>query len=86
MVISNVVIPDPDPLGSVRYSCVFWIDHLCQIDTKSEIHNREISDEGRVFGFLKEHFLHWIESLSLIYKLSEGVLLIRELLGRVQVG
>ena len=24
--------PDPDPLGSIRYSCLFWVDHLCKAD------------------------------------------------------
>src|SRR5467141_3786172 len=27
-------VPDPDPLGSIRYSCVFWVDHLCEADDK----------------------------------------------------
>src|SRR5467141_1495 len=78
-------VPDPDPLASIRYSCVFWVDHLCKADDKSLDRKKKLSDDGAVFAFLKEHFLHWLESLSLIYKLSDGVLLIKKLLHKVQV-
>ena len=76
----DVPEPDPDPLASIRYSCVFWVDHLCSPDWK-----KNLSDDGAIFAFLKEHFLHWLESLSLIYKLSDGVLSIKKLLHKVQV-
>ena len=78
-------VPDPDPLASIRYSCVFWVDHLCKADDKSLDRKKKLSDDGVVFAFLKEHFLHWLESLSLIYKLSDGVLSIKKLLQKVQV-
>jgi hypothetical protein len=77
-------IPDPDPLASIRYSCVFWVNHLCEVDDQS-LDQKALSDNGAIFAFLKEHFLHWLESLSLIYKLSGGVLLIKKLLHKVQV-
>src|SRR5467141_221394 len=78
-------VPDPDPLASIRYSCVFWVDHLCKADDKSLDRKKKLSDDGAVFAFLKEHFLHWLESLSLIYKLSDAVLSIKKLLHNVQV-
>jgi hypothetical protein len=78
-------VPDPDPLGSIRYSCVFWVDHLCKADDKSLDRRKKLSDDGAIFAFFKEHFLHWLESLSLIYKLPDGVLSIKRLLHEVQV-
>jgi len=78
-------VPDPDPLASIRYSCVFWVDHLCEADDTSPDWKKNLSDDGAIFAFLKEHFLHWLESLSLIYKLSDGVLSIKKLLHKVQV-
>jgi hypothetical protein len=78
-------VPDPDPLSSIRYSCVFWVDHLCEADGQSLDQRKKLSDDGAIFAFLKEHFLHWLESLSLIYKLSDGVLSIKKLLDKVQV-
>ena len=54
-------------------------------DDQSLDHRKELSDDGAIFAFLREHFLHWLESLSLIHKLSDGVLLIKRLLRKVQV-
>jgi NACHT domain len=82
-VIENVPDPDPDPLGPIKYSCLFWVDHLCKADDQSLVDH--MSDDGAIFTFLREHFLHWLESLSLIHKLSDGVLSIRKLLHKVQV-
>ena len=71
-----------DPLASVRYSCVFWVDHLCdgQSDSKTDL-----ADEGLVQEFSNHHFLHWIESLSLLDKYSDGVQSITKLLQNLQV-
>ncbi|KAN0073083.1 hypothetical protein V8E54_009197 [Elaphomyces granulatus] len=80
----DVPEPDPDPLASTRYSCVFWVDHLCKADDTSPDWKKNLSDDGAIFAFLKEHFLHWLESLSLINKLSDGVLSIKKLLLKVQ--
>jgi hypothetical protein len=81
--VENVPDPYPDPLGPMRYSVLFWIDHLCKADDQSLVDH--MSDDGVIFTFLREHFLHWLESLSLIHKLSDVVLSIRKLLHKVQV-
>ena len=80
----NVPDPDPDPLGSIRYSFLFWVDHLCKVDDQSLDHRKELSDDGAIFTFLREHFLHWLESLSLIHKVSNGVLSTRKFLHKIQ--
>jgi hypothetical protein len=77
-------VPDPDPLASIRYSSVFWVDHLCEADDQSLDERNKTFDDWAIFAFLKEHFLHWLESLSLICKLPDGVLSIRKLLHKVQ--
>ncbi|EGX50759.1 hypothetical protein AOL_s00054g845 [Orbilia oligospora ATCC 24927] len=67
----NVSIPDPDPLASIRYSCVYWIDHFSLAEpSKGDDNSRE---EKGILGFLKVHFLHWLEALSLIGKIQEGI-------------
>jgi hypothetical protein len=101
--ITEVKAPDPDPLASIRYSCVSWVDHLCEIESshdgvgvfradhfcfpngESPECKVELMDDGPVFGFLKERFLRWLESLSLLGKLSDGVHSIRRLLHIAQV-
>jgi NACHT domain len=82
---TSVVRSEPDPLDSIRYSCVFWIDHFCDAGGQSSDHSGELSDNGAIFSFYQQHFLHWLESLSLIYRLSDGLLSTRKLLYRVQV-
>ena len=76
--------PQPDPLAPIRYSCVFWADHL-SLNVDAPECKRALTDDGAVFKFLKERFLHWLESLSLMGKLSDGVLSMRKLLHVVQV-
>ena len=66
-------VPNPNPLTSIKYSCIFWVDHL----SFEWLELGPAFDDGAIFSFLKEHFLHWLESLSLISKLSDGVLSIK---------
>lgn len=83
--IDNVQVPNPDPLASIRYSCEFWIDHLCFSNGENPACSSELMDDGMVSKFLRDHLLHWLESLSLIRKLSHGVASIRKLLLTTQV-
>lgn len=74
-----------DALAPIRYSCVFWVDHLCFQNGESPEGKRVLADNGEVFAFLKHRFLRWLESLSLLGMLSDGTLLINKLLHTVQV-
>lgn len=58
--------------GHVQYAYRYWIGHL----QESGI---ELCDNGQAHKFLKEHFLHWIEALILIGKVSEGLHMITDL-------
>lgn len=60
--IDQVVPLDPDPLARIRYACVHWISHLCEVYHSS--HNQVgIHDGGIIHSFLKRHFLYWLEAL-----------------------
>ena len=50
----------------VQYACRYWTQHI----EKSGNHLR---DNGKVHCFLQGHFLHWLEALGWIGKVSEGV-------------
>ncbi|KAL7904347.1 Pfs, NACHT and WD domain protein [Trichoderma velutinum] len=76
----NTQPPNPDPLAPLQYSCLFWIDHLCDA---SNPENELVDDEG-VWLFLKDHVLHWLESLSLLGRLPDSVRLIRRILQELQ--
>jgi hypothetical protein len=70
--IDRVRPPDPDPLAAVRYSCVYWINHLRDCDPKKSA-NKDLQDGGSIDTFLRENYLHWLEALSLLRSTSEGV-------------
>ena len=63
--------PDPDPLSAASYSCVYWVDHLC--DIKTSYNEIGLGDNGTFHVFLKKHFLHWLEALGWLRKVSEGI-------------
>jgi hypothetical protein len=67
----------------LQYACRYWVDHLHQLD------NRQREKSGlydKVHVFLQEHFLHWLEALGLIGKMSEGVLIMKGLQSMINVG
>ncbi|KJZ70605.1 hypothetical protein HIM_09993 [Hirsutella minnesotensis 3608] len=79
----DMKVPEPDPLTPIGYSCVFWADHLFESGETFRCKG-QLSDDGAVFRFLKEHLLYWLESLSLLGKVPEGVRLITKLLNMAQ--
>jgi hypothetical protein len=62
----------------VQYACFYWVQHL----RRSEI---QLYDDDQVHQFLREHLLHWLETLSLLGKTSEGVRSISSLETYIQV-
>ncbi|EXA29912.1 Atypical/ALPHA protein kinase [Fusarium oxysporum f. sp. pisi HDV247] len=52
--------------SEAQYACLYWVYHL------KESHER-IGDEDRAHKFLERHFLHWLEALSLIGRISESI-------------
>ena len=51
----------------IQYACLYWIQHI----QKS---GAQLCDDDHVHRFLKVHFLHWLEALSWMGKISEGIL------------
>lgn len=62
----------------LQYACRYWVQHL-------ERSNTSLRDGGSVHVFLQQHLLHWLETLSLMGKVSEGVLMILSLRSMVKV-
>ncbi|KAF8541118.1 WD40-repeat-containing domain protein [Trichophaea hybrida] len=56
----------------VQYACRYWVYHLNLSDV-------EVCDNDQVHSFLRTHFLHWLEALSLIGKALESVLMVKSL-------
>ncbi|KAM6504757.1 hypothetical protein FSOLCH5_015252 [Fusarium solani] len=66
--IHDLKIPVPDPLASVRYSCVYWVDHLCDARYRDDL-----VDGGPVHKFFEGYLLYWIEALSLSGAIPDAV-------------
>ncbi|KAH6982481.1 NACHT domain-containing protein [Ilyonectria destructans] len=50
---------DPDPLASIRYSCIYWVDHLSDSDPTQRMRYDEVlQDGGAVHAFLKKKYLY----------------------------
>lgn len=53
----------------VQYACLYWVKHL----QKS---GAQIYDNDQVHKFLQVHLLHWLEALSWMRMISDGILAI----------
>jgi hypothetical protein len=69
--IDRKIIDDSLP-AEVQYACSYWVYHLEQSGS-------QISDQGSVDIFLSDHFLHWLEALSLMGRLHESIAMISTL-------
>jgi len=51
--ISNIKPPCPDPLVTVQYSCVYWVDYLCASGRRDVVR-----DHSLVHNFLEKKYLY----------------------------
>ncbi|KAH6970351.1 hypothetical protein BKA56DRAFT_443622, partial [Ilyonectria sp. MPI-CAGE-AT-0026] len=58
--------------SEVQYACQDWVYHMRGSKVR-------LFDGHQAFQFLQKHFLHWLEGLSLIGRISESIGLIDEL-------
>ncbi|KAG9238794.1 hypothetical protein BJ875DRAFT_501791 [Amylocarpus encephaloides] len=72
--IDQVKRPDPDPLATARYSCLYWVNHLLDYNTRG-IADNDLKDGGSVHSMLCKSFLFWLEALSLMKSLSNEKLI-----------
>jgi hypothetical protein len=74
--INEIKAPDPDPLAAIRYSCIHWIDHFCDMHNSDGQSQNQLGHEKcqAVFLFLRKFFLYWLEALGLMGYIEHGVL------------
>ena len=70
-------IRDHMPL-SAQYACLYWVDHIQQAGSANQ-EALTLREDCQVLDFFEKHFLHWLEALILMSKLSEAALAIRSL-------
>jgi len=56
----------------IYYACRYWFHHF-------QLGNPIQEDMDRILRFLAQDFLHWLEALSLIREVSNGVLIVADL-------
>ena len=85
--IDNVEPPNPDLLAAVRYSCLYWINHLSAWNFVSFGDGSIDKSNGAVMidNFLRTKYLYWLEALSLCRGMSECVLAMATLEALLQV-
>ncbi|KAJ8065097.1 hypothetical protein OCU04_005810 [Sclerotinia nivalis] len=64
--------------SEIQYACQYWVYHLKES-------GNSIHDGDQVHNFLKCHFLHWLESLSLIGRLRESIGMVDSLMAIIDV-
>ncbi|KAI9668489.1 MAG: hypothetical protein M1829_005367 [Trizodia sp. TS-e1964] len=77
--IVEVKRPNPDPLAPIQYACVYWVDHFCE--TKPSLDKVGLDEIRKIDAFFRKHLLHWLEALSLLYGVSDGVIALKKLTG-----
>ena len=72
--VSDVAQTDIDHAlpAAVQYACQYWVSHV----HRGRI---ELQDDKMVYGFLQTHFLHWVEVMSLVGKISEAIVAVQTL-------
>ncbi|PNP51308.1 hypothetical protein THARTR1_08065 [Trichoderma harzianum] len=79
VLIDEIMAPEPDPLATARYSCVYWADHLCDGISEDWTRINDLDDNGVIHRFLNKHYLYWLEALSLQRSVSHGVTALNKL-------
>ncbi|KIL84644.1 nacht and wd domain protein [Fusarium avenaceum] len=70
----DIKTPEEDPLASLKYSCVYWIEHLSDSDFADHL-----KDNGDAHRFFQEKFLFWIEAMSLLHEIPQATQAIQKL-------
>ena len=60
----------------IGYACCYWVDHLTDASRDEHDPLSPSDNEEKVKMFLWNH-LHWLEVLSILGKVSEGILMLK---------
>lgn len=67
-----------------QYACRYWVEHLNRLSPASQV-EVGLHDNGQIYDFFQKHFLHWLETLSLMRQTSEAVRMIKILEAQLEV-
>ena len=69
----------------IGYACCHWVDHLADASREEHDPLSPFNNGEKVEGFLRNHLLRWLEVLSILGKVSEGMLMLQCLQSLIDV-
>ncbi|KAF2734395.1 HET-domain-containing protein [Polyplosphaeria fusca] len=83
--VEQIEQPKSNPLAALQYSCIHWIDHLCEYIFNSLTYDGSILISGGVVDkFMRKKYLYWLEAVSLCGSMSKGVVSMSRLEALIQ--
>ncbi|PNP54991.1 hypothetical protein THARTR1_04680 [Trichoderma harzianum] len=73
VLIDDISPPHPDPLAPIRYASVYWASHLIDSNSMETDHDGNTQDSNSIYEFMTYKYLYWLESLSLLRCVPEGI-------------
>jgi hypothetical protein len=64
--------------AELQYACRYWVQHLQRSGTP-------LHDDGPIHSFMRHHFLHWLEALSLMRNTPDVLVMVRTLESMITV-
>ncbi|EKV09730.1 hypothetical protein PDIG_28910 [Penicillium digitatum PHI26] len=65
------------------YACIYWVDHL-QASSHNMTSGLSKDDGSRIDVFLERKYLHWLEFLSILGRVSHGIQSMQKLENLIQ--
>ncbi|KIL86291.1 hypothetical protein FAVG1_10689 [Fusarium avenaceum] len=63
--------------SQLQYSCLYWVYHW-------QARENPLDSGDRIYAFLLQHFLHWLEVMALQNRLSDGIKALRDLVDLIK--
>ncbi|CAH0044544.1 unnamed protein product [Clonostachys solani] len=73
VLVEEITQPRPNPLAGLEYACIFWVDHLAEIQNWYTRTGQEIE------AFISSQLLSWLEATSLMQQMPEAVRAVKKL-------
>ncbi|KAH7309734.1 hypothetical protein B0I35DRAFT_379296, partial [Stachybotrys elegans] len=83
--IDEIDEPNPNPLIASRYQCIYWVDHLHESSLGLNVGDSEDVFDGKIIDtFLQKKYLYWLEALSHVRSVPQGIISMSKLCTIVQ--
>ncbi|KAL7928858.1 hypothetical protein V8C35DRAFT_220486 [Trichoderma chlorosporum] len=81
VLIDEILPSQLDVLTPIAYASVYWIDHLGDSKPAERDHSSNMQDNIIIVDFMKNKYVYWLECLSLLRWVPEGIMALLKLEG-----